>query len=254
MKKAVEKSIENFNCYICVMDKSVKSSKIKNDAIEEFLCYLSFLFEDYVNDLVINNVQSIMIMQRTLLENFFKFMFIIKSDEYVTQVYMDFKFINIYNSMQLENIMQELPKDKQEFLNKEYNNISKKYNLSSGCGSDNWIKLAMKHLNVKNPSKNLTDLIDYLIKNEYINRFFASDYKDCCDFIHSNPNAMGITQCVYIENDSYKYINSSIKDFNYIIYNILSTLDEDLDLKITEYVKKTENNLFDLLVPKDEFE
>lgn len=251
MKKAVEKSIETLNCYIYAIDKNVKASKIKNDAIEEFLCYFSFLFEDYVSDLVINNVQSIMIMQRTLLENFFKFMFIIKSDEYVTQVYIDFRFINIYNSMQLENTMQELPKDEQDFLIKEYNNISKKYNLSSGYGSDNWIKLAMKHLNVKNPSKNLTDLIDYLVENEYIHRFFASDYKDCCDFIHSNPNAMGITQCIYIENDSYKYINSSIKDFNYIVYNILNTLDEDLGLKITEYVNKIENNLYELFDIKD---
>lgn len=254
MKKAVEKSIENLNCYIYVIDKIFKESKIKNEAIEEFLCYFSFLFEDYVNDLIINNVQSLKIMQRTLLESFFKFMFIIKSDEYVSQLYSDFRFINIYNTFQLENDIQKLSKEEQEYLNKEYNKISKKYNLSSGYGSDIWIKIAMKHLNVKNPSKNITDLIDYLIKNEYINVLFASDYKDCCDFIHSNPNAMALTQCIYIEKDSFTYIDSAIKDFNFIIYNILSTLDEDLDFKITEYVNIAESNLYDLLVPKDEFE
>lgn len=85
----IDKSIDNFNAYIYFIEKYQKITDINNNAIFEFAA--SFSFEAFINDLVIYNTQSIMILQRVLLELYFKFMFIITSDKFVEDLFLDFK-------------------------------------------------------------------------------------------------------------------------------------------------------------------
>lgn len=159
----------------------------------------------------------------------------------------------MYNLAKLEQTITKLSLDEQKSLNENYNKIIEKYNLNS-CdqyGDDYWIKIAMEHLKVSNPSKSLNELIEYLIKNEYINPELKSDYKSYCDFIHSSQNAFGLTQCINIDDNNYKYMSGAINDFNFIIYSIIEQLNKKINLIFISYENKVKSNLNDIINFKD---
>lgn len=256
--KLIEISIENLNLYekyLCQLKKNkdlIDLSLEKKTALDMYLCYSSYFFESFCQNLVINNFQSIMMLQRCLLELYFKISLLIHSDDYVSRVFLDFKHIALYNLLKIDNTIDRLSESDSEEIYDNRLNVLNKYNLSIDCNysDDYWIKLSLKHLGVISPSKNLSKLIDYLVENGFLSEILKSDYKSCCDYIHSGISAIYITQDMNDENNIYKYLKAPIQDFNYIILNIVTKMQEIINLSSNDIVEKLKNKVNYIL---DEF-
>ena len=244
-KCIVDKCIENFNAYIYAVEKYKEYVDVSENTIFEFATYFSYIFEGIINDLVIYNIQPIVIIHRVLLELYFKFVFIISSDDFVRQLFSDFKAVDVYNLSMLENTIEKMTLNEQNRLKKDYEKVRRKYKLDSHneYSSEAWIKIALEHLGVKKPTKQMSKLIEYLVEKNYIDITLESDYKSCCDFIHSSQNAFGLTQVINKNNNNYDLISNTIDDFNFIILSIIEKLSKKVDSKLDDYAAFIQQNI-----------
>lgn len=232
LKYEIDKSIDTLNSFIYYLEgiKDNKDSTNKDKVIKNMLYYLSHQTEDFVSSLVIGNFHSIMVLQRTLLETYFKLIFIINSDEYIATLFLDFGEVSMYNFTQLGDIQKRLPTKDQDVILKNYKGILNKYELPENkkYTDDYWIYLSLIHLDYPKADKTLRRLLEYIIDKKYVNKSLQEEYKNCCDFIHSTHNAITLTiyKGAYPEDS---LIHSAISDFHYILYDILDNIEKKID-------------------------
>lgn len=140
------------------------------------------MFNSIINDLIINNFFSLKVNLRVIIDYYFKFLILLYSDNYVSEIYLNFNDIYLYNHLIKYNNNLRIKIDEQNELKNRYNKIIKKYNLSNSIKEDYWIKLAIEYNTGKSGNKSIKNIIKWLKDNNMIEETIILSYEENCDF------------------------------------------------------------------------
>lgn len=231
-----------YNTFFAELQKKLSNNGNKKDnkinALNFLIMHSTFMFNGFINDLVINNYYSLKINIRVIIEFYFKLLFLLYSDEYVSKLYLDFNNIYLHNISQKFNNNLRLEDEDQKKLKKIYTETIKKYDLPSEIKEDYWIKKALEHNTGKQSKKSIKGIIEWLKDNKKIDDAIIVSYEDSCDYNHCGIGSLNYQQLIDLYDSQGKLYNiyqPEISDFNYIITNITAKyMDEYSEYKNQE--------------------
>lgn len=196
----------------------------KLNALNFMIMHSTFMFNGFINDLIINNYYSLKINIRVITEFYFKLLFLLYSDDYVSELYLDFNSIYLYNISKKFNNNLRIDSKEQHKLEKIYTETIKKYNLPTDIKEDYWIKKALEHNTGKQSGKNIQGIIKWLKDNKKIDDAIVISYEDNCDYNHCGIGSLNYQQLIDLYDSRGQFYNiyqPVLSEFNYILTNIV---------------------------------
>ncbi len=196
----------------------------KLNALNFMIMHSTFMFNGFINDLIINNYYSLRINIRVITEFYFKLLFLLYSDDYVSELYLDFNSIYLYNISKKFNNNLRMDSKEQHKLEKFYTETIKKYNLPTDIKEDYWIKKALEHNTGKQSGKNIQGIIKWLKDNKKIDDAIVISYEDNCDYNHCGIGSLNYQQLIDLydsRGEFYNIYQPVLSEFNYILTNIV---------------------------------
>ncbi len=196
----------------------------KLNALNFLIMHSTFMFNGFINDLITNNYYSLKINIRVITEFYFKLLFLLYSDDYVSELYLDFNNIYLYNISQKFNNNLRMDSKEQHKLEKIYTETIKKYNLPINIKEDYWIKKALEHITGRQSKKSIQGIINWLKDNEKIDNAIIISYEDNCDYNHCGIGSMNYQQLIDLydsQGEFYSIYKPILSEFNYILINIV---------------------------------
>lgn len=196
----------------------------KLNALNFMIMHSTFMFNGFINDLIINNYYSLKINIRVITEFYFKLLFLLYSDNYVSELYLDFNSIYLYNISKKFNNNLRMDSKEQHKLEKIYTETIKKYNLPIDIKEDYWIKKALEHNIGKQSGKNIQGIIKWLKDNKKIDDAIVISYEDNCDYNHCGIGSLNYQQLIDLydsRGEFYNIYQPVLSEFNYILTNIV---------------------------------
>lgn len=196
----------------------------KLNALNFMIMHSTFMFNGFINDLIINNYYSLKINIRVITEFYFKLLFLLYSDNYVSELYLDFNSIYLYNISKKFNNNSRMNSKEQHKLEKIYTETIKKYNLPIDIKEDYWIKKALEHNIGKQSGKNIQGIIKWLKDNKKIDDAIVISYEDNCDYNHCGIGSLNYQQLIDLydsRGEFYNIYQPVLNEFNYILTNIV---------------------------------
>lgn len=253
-KHIIDLTIKNYaiyNTYFVELQDTLLKNENKLDpklnALNFFVMHSTFMFNSFINDLISNNYFSLKINIRVINEFYFKYLFLLYSDNYVSEVYLDFNDVYLYNlSRKFDNIL-KLPKNEILKLKNNYKKILKKYNIKGDVKEDYWIKLALKHNKKQKSGKSIQEIIEWLKSNNKIENAIIIAYEDNCDFNHCGIGSLNYQQLVDLydtQNKFYEMYQPILSEFNYMLVKlVVRFMDEYPEFKNQEVIDVLLNNM-----------
>lgn len=202
----------------------------KLNALNFMIMHSTFMFNGFINDLIINNYYSLKINIRVITEFYFKLLFLLYSDNYVSELYLDFNSIYLYNISKKFNNNLRMDSKEQHKLEKIYTETIKKYNLPIDIKEDYWIKKALEHNIGKQSGKNIQSIIKWLKGNKKIDDAIVISYEDNCDYNHCGIGSLNYQQLIDLydsRGEFYNIYQPVVSEFNYILTNIVAKYMEE---------------------------
>lgn len=196
----------------------------KLNALNFMIMHSTFMFNGFINDLIINNYYSLKINIRVITEFYFKLLFLLYSDNYVSELYLDFNSVYLYNISKKFNNNLRMDSNEQHKLEKIYTETIKKYNLPIDIKEDYWIKKALEHNIGKQSGKNIQGIIKWLKDNKKIDDAIVISYEDNCDYNHCGIGSLNYQQLIDLydsRGEFYNIYQPVLSEFNYILTNIV---------------------------------
>lgn len=196
----------------------------KLNALNFMIMHSTFMFNGFINDLIINNYYSVKINIRVITEFYFKLLFLLYSDDYVSELYLDFNSIYLYNISKKFNNNLRMDSKEQHKLEQFYTETIKKYNLQTDIKEDYWIKKALEHNTGKQSGKNIQGIIKWLKDNKKIDDAIVISYEDNCDYNHCGIGSLNYQQLIDLydsRGELYNIYQPVLSEFNYILTNIV---------------------------------
>ena len=219
----------------------------KLNALNFLIMHSTFMFNGFINDLITNNYYSLKINIRVITEFYFKLLFLLYSDNYVSELFLDFNNIYLYNNSQKFNNNLRMDNKEQHKLEKIYTEIIKKYNLPTDIKEDYWIKKALEHNTGKQSRKNIQGIINWLKDNKRIDNAIIISYEDNCDYNHCGIGSLNYQQLIDLYDSKggfYNIYQPILSEFNYILTNIvLKYMEEYPEYKNQEVLDVLLNNM-----------
>lgn len=240
-----------YNTFFVTLQQKLSTDEKKIDHKLNALNYLhmhsTFMFNGFINDIISNNYFSAKIYLRVIIEFYFKYLFLLYSDEYVSELFLDFDAIYMYNlSNKFDNYL-KLESANQEQLKNNYESIKKKYDISDNIKEDYWIKIALEHNTGKSNNKSIQNVIQWLKNNNKIEEAIIIAYEDNCDFNHCGVGSLNYQQLIDIYDSQNKYYDMYqplLSQFNYILFSIIKKfMDEYKEYEDEETIEIIANNL-----------
>ena len=250
----IDITIKNYAIYntffVELQDKLSKDGNKLNyklNALNFMIMHSTFMFNSFINDLITNNYYSLKINIRVINEFYFKFLFLLYSDDYVSELYLDFNNIYLYNISQKFNNNLRMDNKEQHKLEKIYSETIKKYNLPTDIKEDYWIKKALEHNTGKQSRKNIQGIINWLKENKRIDNAIIISYEDNCDYNHCGIGSLNYQQLIDLydsKGEFYNIYQPILSEFNYILTNILlKYMEEYPEYKNQEVLDVLLNNM-----------
>lgn len=227
----IDITIKNYAIYntffVELQDKLSKDGNKLNyklNALNFMIMHSTFMFNGFVNDLIINNYYSLKINIRVINEFYFKFLFLLYSDDYVSELYLDFNNIYLYNISQKFNNNLRMNDKEQQQLETLFANAIKKYKLPTNIKEDYWIKKALEYITGKESKKSIQGIINWLKDNKIIDNAIIMSYEDNCDYNHCGIGSLNYQQLIDLldsQNKFYEMYQPILLEFNYMIVNIV---------------------------------
>lgn len=219
----------------------------KLNALNFLIMHSTFMFNGFINDLITNNYCSLKINIRVITEFYFKLLFLLYSDNYVSELFLDFNNIYLYNISQKFNNNLRMDNKEQHKLEKIYIETIKKYNLPTDIKEDYWIKKALEHNTGKQARKNIQGIINWLKDNKRIDNAIIISYEDNCDYNHCGIGSLNYQQLIDLydsKDEFYNIYQPILSEFNYILTNIvLKYMEEYPEYKNQEVLDVLLNNM-----------
>lgn len=219
----------------------------KLNALNFLIMHSTFMFNGFINDLITNNYCSLKINIRVITEFYFKLLFLLYSDNYVSELFLDFNNIYLYNISQKFNNNLRMDNKEQHKLEKIYIETIKKYNLPTDIKEDYWIKKALEHNTGKQARKNIQGIINWLKDNKRIDNAIIISYEDNCDYNHCGIGSLNYQQLIDLydsKGEFYNIYQPILSEFNYILTNIvLKYMEEYPEYKNQEVLDVLLNNM-----------
>lgn len=196
----------------------------KLNALNFMIMHSTFMFNGFINDLIINNYYSLKINIRVITEFYLKLLFMLYSDDYVSELYLDFNSIYLYNISKKFNNILRMDSKEQHKLEKIYTETIIKYNLPTDIKEDYWIKKALEHNTGKQSGKNIQGIIKWLKDNKKIDDAIVISYEDNCDYNHCGIGSLNYQQLIDLydsRGEFYNIYQPVLSVFNYILTNIV---------------------------------
>jgi len=256
----IDITIKNYAIYntffVELQDKLSKDGNKLNyklNALNFMVMHSTFMFNGFINDLITNNYYSLKINIRVIIEYYFKLLFLLYSDDYVSQLYLDFDDVYLYNLSRKNNYNLKMRTEENEKLEILYNDIVRKYKLPENIKEDYWIKLALEHNTGKTSKKSIQKIIEWLKDLKVIDDAIIVAYEFNCDFNHCGIGSLNYQQMIDLydsENKFYDIYHPILVEFNYVLINIITRYTEVYpEYKNQEVIDKLEKNM-NLIIKK----